>query len=394
MIMSTLRLFILLLASIWLGVQLYHDPGYLLIAINHWTIETTLGLAVPCLVFLFFIFHALLLLSHWITHTPKSWRAWQAKRRSHNAQEKTRKGLIEFSEGHWLRAKNHLINALPDTEAPLLNYLTAARAAQEMGDSKLRDDYLREAQQSMPEAKIAVELTQAQLQLANRQWEQALATLRHLQDLSPQHPYVLKLLMHLYEEVNDWPQLIALLPAIKRHKILTKPAFHQVEKNAYRQSIIDLIKQNQHQPLKHLIENLPKSLIRDPDLMAEYIGCLLDHHENKDAETLLRQCLQKQFNEHLIMLYGKIKDDKANLGFAENFIKTNPHSAGLYLSLGRICKSKQLWGKAKTYLKESIKLQPTSEAYAELGELLEQLGDPTGACNAYREGISVDKSSK
>lgn len=141
---------------------------------------------------------------------------WHSRRLAQKAQATTRKGLIEYSEGYWQKAKNHLIQALPNTDTPLLNYLTAARAAQKMGDSKLRDHYLREAQQSMPEAKIAVELTQAQLQLANHQWEQALATLKHLQDLAPRHPYVLKLLMNLYEEIKDWQQLIALLPDLKR----------------------------------------------------------------------------------------------------------------------------------------------------------------------------------
>lgn len=67
----------------------------------------------------------------------------------------------------------------------------------------------------MPEAKIAVELTQAELQLANHQWEQALATLKHLQDIAPRHPYVLKLIMQLYQEVKDWPQLITILPDLK-----------------------------------------------------------------------------------------------------------------------------------------------------------------------------------
>ena len=112
-----------------------------------------------------------------------------------------------------------MIQALPNTDTPLLNYLTAARAAQKMGDSKLRDHYLREAQHSMPDAKIAVELTQAQLQLANNQWEQALATLRHLHDLAPHHPYVLKLLMNLYKEIRDWPQLIAILPDLRKNKL-------------------------------------------------------------------------------------------------------------------------------------------------------------------------------
>jgi len=387
MMIRTLKIFIVLLISVWLGIQLYQDPGYLLIAINKWTIETTLGVAIPSLVLSFLIVHAILLMLHWITHTPGAWRTWLAKRRSHDAQKKTRQGLIEFSEGHWLRAKNYLINALPDTETPLLNYLTAARAAQEMGDSKLRDDYLREAQQSMPEAKIAVELTQAQLQLANRQWEQALATLRHLQDLSPQHPYVLKLLMHLYEEVKDWPQLIALLPALKRHKIVSDQAFNQIQKNAWLQSMTDLIKQNQTEALTNLVNSLPKNLANDPDLLAEYSRYLLQNHEDAQVELLLRRCLQKQFNEELIILYGQIKGGEPKLSFAEGLLKTNPHSAGLYLCLGGISQSNRLWGKAKTYFEESIKLRPTPACYAKLGALLEQLDDHAGACDAYRQGL-------
>lgn len=387
MMIRLLLIFLLLLASVWLGVQLYHDPGYLLVSINHWTLETTVGIAVPFLILLFLVLHGTLLLLHWIAHIPSSWSSWLTKRRIHKAQEKTRQGLIEFSEGHWLQAKTHLINALPGTETPLLNYLTAARAAQEMGDSKLRDGYLREAQQSMPEAKIAVELTQAQLQLANRQWEQALATLRHLQDLSPNHPYVLKLLMHLYEEVKDWPQLIALLPALKRHHVVPEQPFNQLEKHAWLQSMTDLIKQNQAEALTHLMEKLPRNLSNDPDLMAEYCRFLLNNHEDTLAESILHRCLQKQFNEQLITLYGQIKDDKPKLKFAEGLLKANPHSANLYLCLGRICKSNQLWGKAKTYIEESIKRLPTPEAYAELGQLLEQLNDKTGAYEAYREGL-------
>ena len=389
MMIRLAQVFLLLLASAWLGVQLYHDPGYVLIAMNKWTIETTLGVAIPGLILLFLILHSLLVTLHWIMHMPSSWRNWRTKRRAHTAQVKTRQGLIEFSEGHWLKAKNYLINALPGSETPLLNYLTAARAAQEMGDSKLRDDYLREAQQSMPEAKIAVELTQAQLQLANHQWEQALATLRHLQDLSPQHPYVLKLLMHLYEEVKDWPQLIALLPDLKRHHVVPEPAFNALQKHAWLQSMIDLIKQNQAQALTNLFTSLPKNLANDPDLIAEYSHYLLKHNDDTQAEALLRRGLQKQFNEQLIILYAQVKQDKPKLSFAEGLIKANPHSAGLYLCLGHICRSNQLWGKARTYLEESIQLQPTPAAYAVLGALLTQLDDHEGACNAYREGLTL-----
>lgn len=382
-------IFLLLLASVWLGIQLQHDPGYLLIAIHHWTIETTVWIAIIGLILLFLVMHTFLLLLHWVLHIPQSWSNMLTKRRIQNAQATTRQGLIEFSEGHWQEAKNHLIRALPDTETPLLNYLTAARAAQEMGDNKLRDDYLRDAQQSMPEAKIAVELTQAQLQLANRQWEQALATLRHLQDLAPHHPYVLKLLMKLYVEVKDWPQLIALLPELKRNQIVSGSAFTRLQHQAYLQALIDLIKQEQAQVLGDFIATLPKNLINNPELMTEYSRYLVNKHQEAKAEALVRRCLAKEFNEQLINIYGQININDTQLSFAESLLKSQPHSAPLFLCLGRLAKAQNLWGKAKMYFEHSIEFGASADIYMELGKLLEQLSDPSGACAAYKKGLRL-----
>ncbi len=387
MIIRALQMFVVLIISVWLGVLLYRDPGYVVVAFNHWTIETTLGIALPGLILLFLIMHTLMQCFNWIVNIPQRWKNWRFKKRAQRAQMKTRQGLIEFSEGHWMQAKNDLINSLDATETPLINYLTAARAAQEMGDSQLRDDYLREAQQSMPEAKIAVELTQAQLQLANRQWEQALATLRHLQDLAPQHPYVLKLLMHLYEEVKDWPQLITLLPTLKRYQVISEPAFSTLQKNTYWQALSDLIKQNQIEATQHFIERLPKSLTNDSDIVAEYAHYLILNHNDHKAEAILRRCLKKQFNEKLISLYGQIKSESVRLDFVESLMKSHSNSAALLLCLGRVSKTNQLWGKAKNYLEQSIKQHPTQDAFSELGKLLEDLGDHNGAFNAYKQGL-------
>jgi len=384
---KVLFIFILLLASVWLGIQLQHDPGYMLIAINKWTIETTLWVAISAFILLFLLLHMLLLVLNWTLHIPLSWSNWLAKRRAHKAQAKTHQGLIEFSEGYWLQAKNHLIKALPDTDTPLFNYLTAARAAQEMGDNKLRDDYLREAQQSTPEAAIAIELTQAQLQLADKQWEQALATLRHLQVLAPRHPYVLKLLMHLYEEVKDWPQLVALLPELKRNHVIENTEYSRLQHYAYLQTVIEMIKQNQPQALKDMMKSLPKNLSRDPDIIAAYCQYLINKQDYVEAESLLRHCLRKQFNEQLIDLYGQINSNEAQLVFAESLLKTYPHSAPLLVCLGRLSEFNNLWGKARTYFEESIHHGATPIAYAELGKLLERLNDQAAACAAYRNGL-------
>ncbi|MBN9227665.1 MULTISPECIES: heme biosynthesis HemY N-terminal domain-containing protein [Legionella] len=381
--------FLILLGAVALGIQLNKDPGYVLIAINHWTIETTAWVAVFSIIILFIIVYFILRLFQKISRTPRALTKWHSKRLSQKAQAITRKGLIEYSEGYWLKAKNHLIKALPNTDTPLLNYLTAARAAQKMGDNQLRDDYLREAQQSMPEAKIAVELTQAELQLANHQWEQALATLKHLHDIAPRHPYVLKLIMQLYQEVKDWPQLIAILPDLKKYQVVDSQEFELLQRNAYLQRLSDLIKQNQPSAVTAFFHALPKTLIDAPNMIAEYARFLLKKADYATANDLLRRSLRKEFNPQLIRLYSLLPADEKQLAFAEGLLKKNAHSAALYLCLGQVCMQLKLWGKAKYYLEKSNEIEPSALAYETQGQLHEQLGEGALACISYKQGLEL-----
>lgn len=389
MMIRLLYIFTILLLSVAIGTQLKTDPGYLLIVINQWTIETTLAIAIIILLLIFLLGHILLSGIAKIITIPGMFRKWRTKRRSQIAQAQTRRGLIEFSEGYWSEAREHLIKALPNTDTPLFNYLTAARAAQEMGENQLRDTYLREAQQLMPEAKIAVELTQAQLQLANQQWEQALATLRHLQDLAPHHPYVLKLLMELYQQVRDWPQLIALLPELQKKQVISESAFIKLRHHAYLQVLVDLAKHQQETALQELLASLPKSLHQDPLLMAEYCHYLVKNQQLQKAENILRNCLRKHYHDKLITLYGQIQVNEKQLIFAESLLKKQRNSAELLLCLGHLSLSNQLWGKARNYLERSLALKPSPQAYATLGQLLLHLNEQNAACLAYQRGVEL-----
>jgi HemY protein len=389
MIFKTIVVFLLLLFSVYLGIYLQQDSGYVLIVLHNWTIETTIWIVLMALALAIILVYFLIVVSSKLMSIPSSWKKWRASSKTQKSQAKTRQGLIEFNEGHWKLAKKNLIDALPNADTPLLNYLTAARAAQEMGDNTVRDDYLRQAQQSMPEARIAVELTQAQLQIANHQWEQALATLKHLQDLSPKHPYVLKLLMQLYEEIKDWTQLIHLLPIIKRNQILSKHTFLKKEQHIYLQELLNFIKHEQDDSIEQLIQKLPRELKADREIIYQYSKYLLSRNEHKKAENVLHKFLHKNVDEHLLELYSTINSEAINLHFIESLAKNNNNSSALYLCLGRISSTKQLWGKAQIYFEESIKIKPNPEAYEELGKLFEQLNNMVSACDAYRKGLNI-----
>ena len=77
------------------------------------------------------------------------------------------------------------------------------------------------------------------------------------------------------------------------------------------------------------------------------------------------------------------------LAIAESFLQSHARDAVLLLSLGRICKHNQLWGKARDYLQESLDVQPNPEAYYEYAQLHERDGDSEQAAVCYEKGLAL-----
>jgi len=113
-------------------------------------------------------------------------------------------GLVDSAEGNWEKAEKILIKHASHSGAPLIHYLTAARAAQSRGAFDKRDEYLQKAAAQAPGSDVAIGLTQAELHLSGNQFEQALETLTKLQSIDPTHASVLKLLHQTYRHIGDW----------------------------------------------------------------------------------------------------------------------------------------------------------------------------------------------
>ncbi|MGL6028237.1 MAG: heme biosynthesis HemY N-terminal domain-containing protein, partial [Legionella sp.] len=78
--MRIVVIFLLLLASVYLGIQLKDDPGYVLIGLNNWTMETTLWFALFSLAVLFLSLYTLICVCHKILATPKAINRWNKRR--------------------------------------------------------------------------------------------------------------------------------------------------------------------------------------------------------------------------------------------------------------------------------------------------------------------------
>ena len=61
-----------------------------------------------------------------------------------------------------------------------------------------------------------------------------------------------------------------------------------------------------------------------------------------------------------------------------------PRDGALLLTLGRLCRQQQLWGKARSYLEASLAITPSRAAHIELAQLLDQLEESALATRHYR----------
>jgi HemY protein len=379
-----------LLGSVLLTRLVLEDPGYLLLQYGHWTVETSVAVAVLLLALLYAALALVLRLLARLWSAPTRLRAWDQRRLRQRAQRALVRGLLDLAEGNWSEAERNLVRHVDAAETPLLGYLGAARAAQAQDAYDRRDRYLHLADECVPPADLAVGVTQAELQLAHRQHEQALATLMHLRQADPRHPHVLRLLAGLLEQLADWADLVDLLPELRRQRVLSARQLDELELRAQLGLLRDKARGDDSQLASHW-EALPRALHGRPEMVDAYSSCLAERGEVAAAEVLLRQCLEHCWSPLLVERYGRLPaaDPGRQLSSAEGWLVAHPGDATLLLTLGRLCLRARLWGKARSYLEASIGLGGSlrSTTYRELGALLEQMGEAEAALDCYRKGL-------
>lgn len=371
------------------GYYLHQGPGQAVFSYQDWVVQMPLWLAAILTFFLAFLIFFLFKLTTFIAQSKSLFKQWQQKRLEDKARSLMNQGLIELTEGHWAKAEKLLTHTvIKDTS--LISYLFAAKAAQAQGAYERRDDYLRMAHKSNPKADIAVSLTQAQLQLDHNQFEQALATLMHIKSISPKHKTALALLKDLYIKLNDWQNLLKLIPNLLKQKVIDKELAHSLESMSYREILESTeATDDSLEAINELWRHAPEHIVRNNSLSELYIKLLIASNAHKEAEIRIRESLKYQWQPNLVHMYGQLKlpENSKQLTTAERWLESHPNDPYLLLTLGYICIHQRLWGKAKDYLNASLSLAPMRETYHTLAKLLEETGSVEEANEFYRQGF-------
>ncbi len=384
-----LLLAVVIALALVMGVREY--PGFVMVRFLDWTVETSLWFAcVALLVIVVAVYYAVRFLRG-LLRLPDTLHDRSVNRRHGKARKHLNQGLIDLAEGRFAQGEQQLMRQIVYSESPLVHYLGAARAAQLQGKHDARDNYLKAAHETSPDAELAIGVTQAELQLAAGQNEQALATLSHLHGVAPRHDHVTRLLARAYSETGDWPALVGILPEMRRRKLLDETRLRKLEIDGYL-GVLGRAEGNE-QDFKEAWGKLPKSLQGDPQVLYFYFDRLARHRwAGSNAEQLLVRTLEKSWDDSLIEAYGRYEaqDPNAQLTRVEAWLDDFGHNENLLLALGRIAMRARLWGKAQGYLEASIGVRPMPATCLALAELLEQhLQQPDQAARYYQQGLRL-----
>jgi len=393
-------LYILLISTITIvGFSMYkqNDLGHISFGFAEFSFETNLVVFIAAILCGLFIALLFIKTIQGISGIFVYFGSKRQKRLLKKARLSMSQGLIEYAEGRFKQAEKILLQHIKYSDNHLLVYLTAARAAQQLGAHERRDEYLRLAHIDTPNADLAISLTKAELQLAHNQNEQALATLTQLNELSENHTYVLTLLANTYKHLQDWDRLNKILPQLKKHGDLSAESFLSFEINVCNGQLLNLAKNikrenSSTQSLIQFWKDTPHHLKALPDVIEHYAKQLIYVGAADEAEKVLRLYLNKNWQESTIILYSELDFmvDNKHLEMAENWLKDHQHNAYLLFALGKICITRSLWGKARNYLEASIAINPMPENYLKLARLLEEnMNEVAASQEYYRQGLHL-----
>ena len=383
-----MRAGVALLVALFVGALAAHflleDRGYVLIDYRGYLIEMSVPALVFLLVLLYFAVRGIALL--W--RTPHRLGVSLAERRHRNAGRELTRGLMYLADGDWAKGERLLLRGARASDAPLVHYLMAARAAQRQGRKERRDEWLRLASEALPEAEKTVLLTQAELELETGEHARALEAAKRVLESSPEHPVALALAARARSALGDRAGLAELLP--KLHVAELPPAeLERLAAEALEAAFRDPELTSDSLALRW--GELPREIRRLPRVIAIRAFALDRLGRGDDAERELRAALKRTWDPILVDAYGKIRTSDAakHLKQAEAWLRERPEDPTLLVCAARLCIVNELWGKARSYLESSIAIDPAPESYALYGNLLDRLGDNERAALAFRSGLAL-----
>jgi len=387
----SLRILIAVLLGVGLALILTHDNGYVLLHWGSWSLESTMPVF-----FLGIITLSILLVLGWLIALgtlglPTRLFKFRQRRVQERGRQNLVRGLTDLHEGRWRNAERTLLRQANYSDTPLLHFLLAARAARLQGADDRSSQHLKKALESTPAATTAVMIAEAELMLADHQYDKALSALQNLPAKEAKNAQRIKILRRCYEALHEWSKLKDLLSPLREQKILPVAEYERLAVKTYTELFRRAGMHQNIAQLDSLWRELHKPLRQQPEILHAYVVALREVGEPGQAETIITGYLDQRWSEDLALDYGllEIGDPDVRRKKLDDWTKKHGQQPALLLSAARVCLLGKHIDQARQYLESSINLAARPESYRELGRLFETQGQHDKARAAYHAGLEL-----
>jgi HemY protein len=383
--MKPYRSLLLLLALAMLGALAWHllaaDPGYLLLTLYGWSIETTVVVAAAGLLALLITLRLLF----GLLRAP--WRLWRRGRRR-IARERLAGGLLALHRGQWARAEKLLQRAAAERDLRLPALLAASQAARERSADARAEALLAEVGRHGGDIDAALPVVERLL--AEQRAGTACELLESCARQGALPPRALELQARALAGCGRAEQAVALLPELRRQQVREGDALRQLETTLLRAWLLDA---EQPGTLQQRWKSLDRGQRLRPTLVEAYAEQAVRHGDPDAAAEAIERTQAKCWSDRLARRYGSLPHSRpgAALKTAERWLAEHPDAPSVLLCLGRLCRHDQLWGKAEAYLERAISLGAGAEAWEALAEVSLDQHDEPRARQAYANALAAGR---
>jgi HemY protein len=380
---------LLAVVAVAAAVALRAHPGNVLLLVWPYRVEMSLTLAVLLLIALFVAIYVGLRLLAWLLAIPERMRAWRGRRAQARDHELLERGWIGLLEGRYAHAEKDLAKLLDQTKARnrrVLAALSAARAAQGLGEFVRRDvmlDRAREYADTDPGLVEAVATVTGDLLLEQGQPERALEVLAPLQDGGVRHLHTMRLLLRAERALGHHERVFTLARGLLRRGAMER-------EEALR--IIDVAGAARLRAAMHgdawrgIWKDLKTEERLLPDIALAGAAAFEAAGEADEAARILEAAIAHRFDARLVAAYSRADAAQVprRLERAEKWLQQRPADADVLSALGMLCLTGQLWGQAERYLQRAVERRADARTHALLGSLYDRLQRQNDAVRHWR----------
>lgn len=362
---SLIILLVVIVLAGYLGTLIARDPGYVLVTYDGYSLQTSLWVLLGLLTGLSLGVYLLVRAFKMLQRSGGMYQGWRAERETARASQLTEKGLVLLAEGEFERARKFLDSGADNNKSRGLNYLAAARAANNTGDHESRETYLRLSEEADGNLARARGVVTAELALARNDPDAALDALKEIK----QNRHVASLKQKALRQRNNWQDMMAALPELRQFDAAMAS---EMEREA---ALLGLqAESGNDDSLNSLFKSLSAELKQSPLLLGEYARAL---QSKSHAEPVLRAAIKKSWQPELVELYGDSDDTslKTRKKTAQGWLKQHSDDASLQFCLGCLDEISGDNSLARDHFNRCIDLGGTRRANEKLALLLAKTGE-------------------